>query len=522
MGFEVDVVTLDAYAQHLLIQLIDDKEERRGTCQEKDLDLHKKFTELARKRKVKKEVEELAEQMGISKEVVQREREQKILKEEDMKPIPPPKSQSTSSTDGEKKRKKEKPQRVYVATTVEDMETESDEAVREVKKIATYARVMMKPQSGGGQPSKKPRVESESSNQRVDVNSEGRSNKQTWVENVDGANDTSGDVVHDPPVIGVVSKKLVEEILDVEKDKGDGEKDGKGKSAEVVDKEKGEEKEDRALTTVARDIGVVKGKQENKRLSASLGKGKRKLEEGEPSKEELIQSKKSKSASGMKTQEDKNNTEDTEKDGSEMETDESGGEESWKDEDVGAEEDEAEDVSDQDSPIHSASLGNVNNQPMVEKDDKVNEEKDMDSEMEKNKEPEKETAKDSLSKDKEGPGEGLFLDNLKNLTEARLGFDRWTYEFLKNLEKNGKQMDNLEEISKVLESSSSPKLVMDLDIDEDAIETGIRESTLGGVAKRTRVWLVVAGFLGLFRWFFLVAMLVFSSCYDSFSYDWRS
>lgn len=124
-----------------------------------------------------------------------------------------------------------------------------------------------------------------------------------------------------------------------------------------------------------------------------------------------------------------------------MEMDEFGSEESWKDEDVGAEEDEAEDVSDQDSPVHSASLGNDNSQPMVEKDDKVNEEKDMDYEREKNKETKKEMVKDSLSKDKENAGEGLFLDNLKNFTKARLGFDRWTYEFLKNLEKNGKQME---------------------------------------------------------------------------------
>lgn len=41
--------------------------------------------------------------------------------------------------------------------------------------------------------------------------------------------------------------------------------------------------------------------QENKRLSTSLGKGKRKLEEGGPNKEESTQSKKSKSATRMKT-----------------------------------------------------------------------------------------------------------------------------------------------------------------------------------------------------------------------------
>lgn len=80
----MDVVTLDAYAQYLLSQLVDDNEERLNTCQEKYLDLHKKFTGPSRKRKAMKEVEELAKQMGITKEVVQREREHNILKEEDM------------------------------------------------------------------------------------------------------------------------------------------------------------------------------------------------------------------------------------------------------------------------------------------------------------------------------------------------------------------------------------------------------------------------------------------------------
>lgn len=75
MGYEVDATTLDAYSQHFFIQPVDYKEERFKTCQEKDLDLHKKFTRPSRKRKVRKEVEELAEQMGITKEVVQRERE---------------------------------------------------------------------------------------------------------------------------------------------------------------------------------------------------------------------------------------------------------------------------------------------------------------------------------------------------------------------------------------------------------------------------------------------------------------
>ncbi|XP_059070636.1 pheromone-processing carboxypeptidase KEX1-like [Cryptomeria japonica] len=133
----------------------------------------------------------------------------------------------------------------------------------------------------------------------------------------------------------------------------------------------------------------VPDKLENKRLSASQGRGKRKLEEGEPSKEEATPSKKRKSTTGMKAHDNKNDIEETGKEGSEMEKDESG--------------------------------GNDNSQPMVDKDDKDNDKKDMDSEREKNKEPKKEMTKDSLSKDKKSAEEGLFLDNLKKLTEGRLG-----------------------------------------------------------------------------------------------------
>lgn len=121
-----------------------------------------------------------------------------------------------------------------------------------------------------------------------------------------------------------------------------------------------------------------------------------------------------------------------------METNESEGEDSWKDEDMGAEHDEGKNKSDNESPIHSASPGNDNSQPMVDVDDKDNEEKDLNSERENNKEPEKDMSNDSVSEEKESVGEGLFLDNLKKLTEARLGYDKWTYELLKNLKKNGK------------------------------------------------------------------------------------
>lgn len=53
-------------------------------------------------------------------------------------------------------------------------------------------------------------------------------------------------------MIEVISEKTTEEI--VVKDKDGGEKGEKDESVEVENKEKGEEKEDQALATVARDI----------------------------------------------------------------------------------------------------------------------------------------------------------------------------------------------------------------------------------------------------------------------------
>lgn len=125
---------------------------------------------------------------------------------------------------------------------------------------------------------------------------------------------------------------------------------------------------------------------ENKRLSASPGKAKRKLEGGESSKEKATSSKKSKSASRMKTHEEKNDTEETGKDDSEMDTDDSDGEDNWKDEEVAVEDEGGENESDDDNPIHSASPGNFNIKPMVDVEDKNNEDKDVNSEREENKE----------------------------------------------------------------------------------------------------------------------------------------
>ncbi|XP_059066202.1 uncharacterized protein LOC131857546 [Cryptomeria japonica] len=73
--------------------------------------------------------------------------------------------------------------------------------------------------------------------------------------------------------------------------------------------------------------------------------------------------------------------EETGKDGSEMDTDESEGDDNWKDEDVGAEDEEGENEFYNDSPIHNASPGNDNSQPMMdnlEKNEKRKDEKRKD------------------------------------------------------------------------------------------------------------------------------------------------
>lgn len=56
MGYEVDGQTLEVYAQHLLSKPIDPKEPRFGIFKKKEMELHKKFTQPTRKRKVSKMV----------------------------------------------------------------------------------------------------------------------------------------------------------------------------------------------------------------------------------------------------------------------------------------------------------------------------------------------------------------------------------------------------------------------------------------------------------------------------------
>ncbi|XP_059075147.1 uncharacterized protein LOC131875135 [Cryptomeria japonica] len=182
--------------------------------------------------------------MGITNEAVHRDREQNILKEEDMvklkktKPVSTPKQTKprknqfaptsgvqnhispskpqAKSIGGVDKRKKEKPQREYVATTTEDVETKSNEAVKEIKKQ----------------------------------------------DDVDTAKvDNPGEAEHDHLVIDVDSGKEDKEEVYKEKGEVDVEKgghDGKYVRAEVVENEKGEEKDDKDPVIVARDTNKEK------------------------------------------------------------------------------------------------------------------------------------------------------------------------------------------------------------------------------------------------------------------------
>lgn len=163
MGYEVDAITLETYAQNLLSQLVDPKKERFGTFKEKDLSLHKQFIDVKRKRKIKKKMKVVVEKKGHTKEAIQRTRAQNILREEDVikpqpqlvnppmqpkaktskfapisgvkKPVPLPKIKPIVSIDEVEKKKKEKPSRQYVGA---EEEIESNE-VQKVEKTPTYS-----------------------------------------------------------------------------------------------------------------------------------------------------------------------------------------------------------------------------------------------------------------------------------------------------------------------------------------------------------------------------------------------
>ncbi|XP_057855729.2 uncharacterized protein LOC131065282 [Cryptomeria japonica] len=158
--------------------MVDKSEERFDTYKEKSLDLHCKFKKPEIQRKVRKEVEQLVENMGITKEVVRREREKNILKEEDMvrpkkaKPeasVPKPKQSkgSAPSSNGQKLVNSPKPQaksssevkrkqgQARVLISNDEEEIESDDAVKEKKKIVKAAKVVKGKSSSKEQSHKK-------------------------------------------------------------------------------------------------------------------------------------------------------------------------------------------------------------------------------------------------------------------------------------------------------------------------------------------------------------------------------
>ncbi|XP_057823849.2 uncharacterized protein LOC131036073 [Cryptomeria japonica] len=245
MGYEVSGDILAAYDPHLLRNPVDTTKESFGTYKEKSLSLHSQFTKPGMQRKERKEVEQLPKNMGIVKEVVRRAREKNILKEEDMvkpkktkpkspslkprqtrkatpssdaqKLVLPPKPQSKPS-DKDEKRKKGKSERVYATTIVEE-ETESDEAVREVKKNATTTRVV-KMQSSNG------RKRSQEEATIVYLNKYSRALIEIAYEVPKSLYDIFGmrkeaariadfsEAVQDPSVMNVDSEKNVEEVGD--------------------------------------------------------------------------------------------------------------------------------------------------------------------------------------------------------------------------------------------------------------------------------------------------------------------
>lgn len=84
MGYEVDARTLDAYSQNFL-NLVDSREERFGTYKEKTMELHAKFNEPERKRKVTEIVEEILMEEGHPRERVRAVRAMRDAEEKEKK-----------------------------------------------------------------------------------------------------------------------------------------------------------------------------------------------------------------------------------------------------------------------------------------------------------------------------------------------------------------------------------------------------------------------------------------------------
>ncbi|XP_059065961.1 uncharacterized protein LOC131857422 [Cryptomeria japonica] len=137
------------------------------------------------------------------------------------------------------------------------------------------------------------------------------------------------------------------------------------------------------------------------------------MEGGDSNKEKASSSKKRKSAPGMEIEE-------MDKEGNEMEMDDSDGEDGSKDEEVGNEEESGDNESDNEIPFHSDFPDKDNSYPMEDVEYKNNEEIDVNSKRERNKEPKKDMTKDILSEDKESVDKGLFLNNLKKITEDHI------------------------------------------------------------------------------------------------------
>lgn len=74
MGYVVDKATLDAYAQHLLQALVDEKKEKLDTAQEKGLKVHKEKVAM----EIRKKMNKVAEKYLIGEGHDRSEIEQKI------------------------------------------------------------------------------------------------------------------------------------------------------------------------------------------------------------------------------------------------------------------------------------------------------------------------------------------------------------------------------------------------------------------------------------------------------------
>lgn len=94
---------------------------------------------------------------------------------------------------------------MYVSATAEDIETKFDEVVKEVKKTATYTRVVKKPQSYGVSQSKKSRVEPKSSEKGRE-----RKKKKSEIDEALKYSKIEGTFEIVPPLI---LKELTDEIL---------------------------------------------------------------------------------------------------------------------------------------------------------------------------------------------------------------------------------------------------------------------------------------------------------------------